>query len=114
MHSKNPSFMQGPGGRILVTVASIVIIWGLIYLALAIDFPPLGIAVVALCVYFGWRALNNLQDTLLSRLIVILPIGGWVIFLVIKFLLAAMIGLFVAPFVLGRKVGERFEYHMNN
>jgi len=109
-----PTFMQGTGGRILVTIVSAILIWGLFYFALWLDFMPLGLVVIAVCVYFGWGALNKLQDTILHRILIILPLAGWVIFHIVKFILAIIIGVFVAPFVLGKKIGEIYQRRANN
>ena len=107
-------FLQGPSGRILVTAVSIVVIWGLLFLALLVDFMPLGLLVIAICVYFGWGALNRFEHTAFAGFIIMLPLAGWGIYFLIKFFVAVVIGMFVAPFVLGRRVGESFQHHINN
>lgn len=50
--------------------------------------------------YFGWKMLNRIQPAMF----IWMPLVGWIIYLSVKFFLAAMIGAFVAPVVIGKKI----------
>jgi len=101
MQDNQQSFMKGPGGRILVTAASAVVIWGLMIAFLLTELYPLTIPIACICVYFGWKALTRIQP----RMFLWMSWMGWLIYFFIKIILSAAIGLFVAPFVIGKKVG---------
>ena len=47
---------------------------------------------------FGWAAFNKITP----RIFLFLPIIGWLIYFYIKFLIAVMIGIFVAPYRLAK------------
>ncbi len=59
----------------------------------------LGIVFVILG-YFGWQTLSMITP----NIFLIMPIGGWLIYYLIKGLLSIFIGAFVAPFVIARKI----------
>lgn len=51
-------------------------------------------------VFFGWQALNKITPDIF----LFMPIVGWLIYFFVKLLLSVMVGFFVAPFILSRKV----------
>ena len=46
--------------------------------------------------FFGWRALNKIQPAMF----VWIPLIGWVIYFCVKFILSAIVGVFVTPVVI--------------
>ncbi|MGM7702987.1 hypothetical protein ACSVDE_14750 [Pseudalkalibacillus sp. Hm43] len=50
----------------------------------------------------GWKAVNKITP----NFILILPIMGWVIFFVYKFVVSAAIGIFMTPFHIKRMINE--------
>ena len=97
---KNKEFWKSDMGRFLITAVCCVAIWGLL-LALFMTRTDFGVIAVALVFsYFGWKALSMIQPAMF----VWMPIGGWIIYFCVKFLISFVIGIFVAPFVLGRKL----------
>jgi len=65
---------------------------------------------LALFCYFGWKALNKIQP----NMFLVLPIGGWVLYYVIKGILAFFVGIFVAPFVIANKIAECIQHAKNS
>lgn len=86
--------------RIIITIISCAVIWGLTYL-LWMAGNSLSWVVYIICAIFGWRVLNMIQPDLFLWM----PLLGWLLYFFIKFILAACIGFFVAPFVIGKKLG---------
>ena len=101
-------FLATTAGRIVVTLVTAVMIFGLILLAAEIEFIPLVFAVFAVCTYFGWKALTFITP----RIFLIMPVGGWIIYGLIKGIIAFFIGCFVAPFQIGAKVSKAVQEHI--
>ena len=99
------NFFRGPGGRILITAISALIIWGLMVVFISSDNSPLVLIVAGVCAFFGWRALNRIQPTMF----VWMSWAGWVAYFLIKFFLSVAIGFVIAPFILGKKLGYRIQ-----
>ena len=51
-------------------------------------------------VFFGWKALNKITPDIF----LFMPIVGWLIYFFVKLLLSVLVGFFVAPFVISRKI----------
>ena len=50
--------------------------------------------------YFGWKMLNRIQPAMF----IWMPLIGWAIYFAVKFILSALIGAFVAPVVIAKKI----------
>ena len=94
-------FIVSPAGKFCLIFALYVIILGLTASLIGIlgGGPGFGVALV-IFVYFGWKALNRLTP----NIFLIMPVGGWLIYYVVKLVLSIFIGVFVAPFVLAKKI----------
>ena len=91
-------------GRLCMIVVFYAIIFGLM-LASATwfensTFIPVVMAFIFAC--WGWKSLNKIQPSIF----LIMPIGGWLIYLFVKGCLSLVIGMFVAPFVLSKTISE--------
>ena len=95
------SFFKGPGGRILITAISALVIWGLMIVFIYSDIYPVVLAIAGVCAFFGWKALNKIQPTMF----VWMSWVGWLVYFAIKFFLSVAIGFFIAPFAIGKKIG---------
>ncbi len=95
--SKFKSFLSSQAGYYVMVAVFAIIIWGLIIL-----LAPSGIgAVIAVvCAFFGWKALNRIQPSMFLWLTWV----GWLIYFFIKLALSIAIGMFVAPFRIGKWV----------
>lgn len=62
--------------------------------------PGAAFIAILLCGYFGWRALNRITPSMF----LIGNMDFWVAYFVVKGIFAAMIGMFVAPFQIGKMI----------
>lgn len=95
------NFWASENGRYAITASACVILWGLTAILWS-SGTGLGVIVMLICAYFGWNTLTSIQPAMF----VWMPIAGWFIYAGVKFILSALIGFFVAPFYIGRKVAE--------
>lgn len=86
----------------VVTAILYIIVLGVAALISAKTFDAFIYIVFA---YFGWKTLNRIQ----SAMFVWMPLIGWVIYFVVKFILSAIIGAFVAPVVIGKGIYNKVE-----
>lgn len=94
-------FWGSNAGRIVLTIIFCALLWG-ITLMLWMSDSSIAIIVVLVCAYFGWREL-----IMFTPIVFIWAPGiGWLIYFVMKFILSALIGLFVAPFQLGSAIAN--------
>lgn len=91
----------GKAGMIIVLYAAI---FGLVMLMIQLfqGAEYAGIIVALVFGVFGWKALNKIQPSIF----LFMPIGGWVVYFIVKGVLAITIGIFVAPFVIAKKIAE--------
>lgn len=91
----------GKAGMIVVFYA---VIFGLFMLTMQLfgNAEMIGIVYAVIFGVFGWKALSRIQPSIF----LFMPIGGWVIYFIVKGVLAITIGIFVAPFVIAKKVAE--------
>lgn len=99
---KETGFLKTGTGRTVITVIAAIVIWA-IFASLWMSGSEASIIVILICTIFGWKALNRIQPVMFLWL----PIAGWIIYFTIKFVLSALVGLFVAPFVIGREIGRK-------
>ena len=84
----------------------IVVFYGIILGIVLTMFTMLEDAMVPLWILFGvlgifgWKALSRITPDIF----LIMPIGGWVIYFIVKGLLAVVVGTFTAPFVIARMI----------
>lgn len=96
------NFLASKAGRAVVTLVVAIIVFGLFVLATETSSLVLALIVGGICCIFGWQTLSFIT----SRFFLILPIVGWFFYIMIKFFLSIMIGVFVAPFRVGKIVSE--------
>ena len=96
------SFLCSQAGKAVMIVFFYAIIFGIMLLMVKLldstTIPAIVFAVVL--GYFGWSALSRIQP----NIFLFMPIVGWIIYFVVKGLLALIIGTFVAPFVISKKI----------
>ena len=102
MANNQQNFFKGSGGRILITAISALVIWGLMVVFIYSDIYPIVLIIAGVCAFFGWRALSRIQPTMF----VWMSWVGWLVYFAVKFFLSVAIGFFIAPFVIGKKIGE--------
>ena len=93
-------FLASVGGRVVVTIVFAAIIYGILIAALQTDNTVvLGIVLLG-CGYFGWQSLNKITPNIFLWM----PLAGWAIYFLVKGLLSIIVGAFIAPFWIGKKI----------
>lgn len=96
-------FLCSSGGRIGLIVAFYAVFLGLVVLLVSMFGGGIPFLILAAAfVYFGWRALAKITP----NIFLIMPIGGWAIYFLIKGMLALAIGPFIAPYQLAKKTAD--------
>ncbi len=90
-------FLASGAGYVVLSIIIAAIIWG-ITVALWTSEGEAALVVILICAVFGWQALNSIQPAMF----IWMSWTGWIIYFCVKFILSAMIGLFVAPFKIGK------------
>ena len=95
-------FFASTMGRVVVTIVSMIIIYGIMMLCLQSSSQVVLFITLAACAYFGWKALNKITPDIF----LFMSIGGWAIYFLIKGFLSIMIGGLIAPFQIGKMVSN--------
>lgn len=95
------SFLRTDAGCLVLSLIIAAILWG-ITLVLWTSQGELAIIVMLICAIFGWQTLNSIQPAMFLWL----SWTGWIIYFCVKFVLSAIIGLFVAPFKIGKWIAS--------
>ena len=93
------NFLVSDVGYYVLSIVIAIIIWG-IAVALWTSQGELALIVIFACAVFGWQALNRIQPAMF----IWMSWTGWIIYFCVKFILSAIIGLFVAPFKIGKLI----------
>lgn len=90
-------FLASAAGYYVMSIVIALVIWG-VTVALWTSEGEAALIVILACSFFGWKALNNIQPAMFIWMSWL----GWIIYFCVKFILSAIIGLFVAPFKIGK------------
>ncbi len=93
------NFLASNAGYYAISFVIAIIIWG-IAVALWTSQGELALIVILAGAVFGWKALNSIQPAMF----IWMSWAGWIIYFCVKFILSAVIGLFVAPFKIGKLI----------
>lgn len=93
-------FLLSTGGKIGMIAVFYVVIWGIMLAFINTNSSLLMFAYTAIFTYFGWKALNRITPNIFLWM----PLMGWVIYFLIKFVLSIIIGMFVAPFQIAKMI----------
>ena len=101
------NFLCSPAGKGVLILIFYLVIFGLFLLCASIfeNAEYVALIFVAVFAYFGWKALNRITPDMF----LFMPIAGWILYFAIKFFLAAFIGIFIAPFVISKKIVETIQ-----
>ena len=102
------NFLVSPGGKICMIVVFYFVVFLVVGLLIGLDLGIIMFPLIIACGFFGWRALNRITP----NIFLILPIGGWLLYYLIKALLSCFIGLFVFPFVVSKWIVAKLEEKM--
>ena len=92
-------FLASTAGYYVMSIVIALVIWG-ITVALWTSEGEAALIVILACSFFGWKALNSIQPAMFIWMSWL----GWIIYFCVKFILSAIIGLFVAPFKIGKRI----------
>lgn len=95
-------FLASVGGRVVLTIVFAAIIYGILMAALQTENTVLLGIVLLCCGYFGWQSLNKITP----KIFLWMPLAGWAIYFLVKGLLSIIVGAFIAPFWLGKKISS--------
>lgn len=97
------SFLAGTAGRFLLTAIFIAIVFGAIYWMLSTENQALFIIVAIPCTYFGWKALNRITPDIFF---IFNGFSGMILFYIFKGFISLLLGVFVTPFYLGKRISN--------
>lgn len=95
-------FLVSPFGKIILVLILYFVVMGSILAILTLFQNASFVAVIfaILFSYFGWKALSIITP----RIFLIMPVGGWIIYVCVKAFLSFFLGVFVAPYVIAKKI----------
>lgn len=93
-------FLLSKIGRIIMIIAGYFIIFGIIYAGIVNGADAVYGIMILLCGFFGWRALNRITPDMF----LIMSIGKWGIYYLVKGILSVCIGVFVAPYQISKMI----------
>lgn len=85
-----------------MTAVFAVVIYGALVAVTSTDQEFLALVIGVICGYFGWSALTRIQPSMF----IWMSFVGWIVYFLIKGILSIFIGVFIAPFVLGKKISD--------
>ena len=116
MEEKKSSFdwkawLVSPLGKAAMIIVLYFAIMGLAYVVLvAFEGVPVVAVIMAIAFgYFGWQALSRITP----NVFLIMPVGGWIAYYIVKGLLSFFLGVFVAPFVIAKKVTTAIQNNLS-
>lgn len=102
-------FICSPLGKGALIAVLYVVILGLFVLLITTTYESSSGAPAAIMAlgfgFFGWKSLNKIRPSMF----LIMPIVGWLFYFAIKGMISVMIGMFIAPFVISKKVTEMIQ-----
>lgn len=104
MENKNTDFREfllSKTGKIAIVAVMYLVIFLLeVFFIGVLDSEIIGLIFAILLGFFGWKALGKVKPDIF----LIMPIVGWILYFVFKGILSVLIGMFVAPFEIAKKV----------
>lgn len=101
------SFLISPLGKVAMIVVLYIAVL-LLTTSIVELFSGIPVVMVVFAIafgYFGWQALSKITP----NIFLIMPVGGWIAYYVVKGLLSFFLGVFVAPFVIAKKITKTIE-----
>lgn len=88
------------GKSILIGLLTAILYIAVLVVAALISLKTFDAFIYIVFAYFGWKMLNRIQPAMF----IWMPLIGWAIYFAVKFILSALIGAFVAPVVIAKKI----------
>lgn len=99
---KFKELLSSKGGYYGMIAILYAIIWGIMVALTSTNSTAIAFIYVAVFTFFGWKALNRITPDIF----LFMPLVGWVIYFVAKFILSIVVGMFVAPFQIAKKISS--------
>ncbi len=109
MNSKVKEFFTSFIGRLTITVVGMVLIYGILMAALASSSQVVLLITWSVCAIFGWRALNRITP----NIFLIGTMNFWLLYFLIKGLLALLLGALIAPFQIAKMISNALAESMH-
>lgn len=93
-------FLLSKIGRFIIIAIGYAVIFGIIYVGIVSGADIVYWIMILLCGFFGWRALNRITP----NMFLIMSIGKWGIYYLVKGLLSICVGVFVAPYQISKMI----------
>lgn len=97
------TFLAGKAGKVLMIIVFAAIIWGIMLAAINTTNEYICLILALGLGYFGWRALNRITP----QTFMWMHGASWIMYFVIKGVISVLIGYFVAPFWIAKRISER-------
>ncbi len=94
------NFLCSPLGKVCMILVMYAIILSIVMLCINSNSQSVITVVFVICAIFGWKALNRITPDIF----LIMPVGGWIVYLLIKAFLSILVGIFVTPFVIAKAI----------
>lgn len=113
MENKNNSFLTflvSPLGKVVLIIVLYFAVMGasLGILRLFENVPIVAVIFALVFSYFGWQALSKITP----NVFLIMPVGGWIAYYVVKGVLSFFLGVFVAPYVIAKKITNSIQNNL--
>lgn len=100
MNGKN--FWVSQTGKSVLTAICCVVLWGLTMLIWCYLEGVATLLVIPFAVV-GWKKVTQIQPAMFVRL----PLIGWFVYFLVKFVVSTLVGLFATPFMLGPVLADK-------
>ncbi len=105
-NSKLKEFLASSVGKAAMIVVLYFITWGFMLAFLTVFDIPIVTVIFAIAMgSCGWRALNRITPSIFM----VMSVGGWAIYFLVKGMLSVAVGVFVAPFVIAKGIAEKVQ-----
>lgn len=102
MKEKVLKFICTKSGKFGLTIALYGIVFAVMALLIGLDLLPVTLLFTLAFSIGGWKALNRIQPTMFLTMSWV----GWFFYFAIKFCLSVLIGMFVTPYVVSKKIAD--------
>ncbi len=88
------------GKSVMIITLYVIILLFFAFILEVINVPVIAVIATFFFAFFGWKALSKITPDIF----LIMPLVGWLIFFAVKGVLSVVVGVFVTPFVIAKKI----------
>ena len=108
MKEKVLKFICTKSGKFGLTIALYGIVFAVMALLIGLDLLPVTLLFTLAFSIGGWKALNRIQPSMF----LVMSWMGWLFYFLIKFFLSLLIGMFVTPYVVSKKIAGTIQEYV--